>query len=78
MGECEVSKKPDVAGIYKVSGFNLSNRRAYAIVEVAMVDGELRSNLHECNSDHETDDWMAISDHGNFTWSYIGTKDAQS
>lgn len=74
-----MSKRPEVAGIYKVSGFHLGNRMAYAIVEVAMIDGELRSNLHERNSDHETDDWLAISNHAdNFKWSYVGSLDVQS
>lgn len=61
--------RPESPGIYKVRGFHLGRPEAYAVVEVRIVDDELRSNLHERNSDHKTEDWSAISNHSeNFEW----------
>jgi hypothetical protein len=68
-----IAAKPTKAGVYRVRGFVLGHPREYAVVEVATCDGELRSNLHERNSDHETNDWSAIDDHSSrFEWQRIG------
>ncbi len=55
--------KPCKEGFYAVRGFYLNERARIALVVVDMVDGELRSSLHENNGDHDPDAWLAIAEH---------------
>lgn len=66
MSEIWTSEKPTEPGAYWVKDFELygralSARRGKALVEVRRVDGDLRCNLHEQNSDNDTDQWSAIA-----------------
>lgn len=62
--------RPTLPGAYKVRGWNLDAGRQLdeALVTVAVIDGELCSDLNECNTGR-CRDWMPLNQHrDDFEW----------
>lgn len=67
-----VEGRPNVPGIYKVSGFHLGHPEDFAVVEVIEQGGELLTNLHERNSDRHS--WSRVEDcNERFKWTRVDT-----
>lgn len=65
-------QKPTNPGVYAVCRYNIGYPEDRAVVEVDVVDGKLRTNLHEINSERFPSRWARLGLHNDkFQWLWL-------